>query len=192
MSCHSSCRSVREDFSTHRVICRRPLLRDAYESLRVYVAASRGKGEGLFAKIALASGEVAAFYNGQRCSQNKRMRGSGFASDAAAGIRLTHEVVDGRDWAENSNTISLDDETVLDVPGEYSRCDAYCATLGHKANHSSTPNACYDVFDHPLYGVIKCVRALQDIPPAHEITVDYGFDGAHGFPDWWQQQPVVR
>ncbi len=62
---------MREDFSTDRVICRRPLLRDAYESLRVYVAASPGKGEGLFAKIALVSGEVAAFYNGQSCSHER-------------------------------------------------------------------------------------------------------------------------
>jgi hypothetical protein len=55
---------VLEDESTDRVICRRPLQRDAYESLRVYVAASSGKGEGLFAKILLLSGEVVAFYNG--------------------------------------------------------------------------------------------------------------------------------
>ena len=30
-------RLMREDISNHRVICRRPLQRDAYESLRVYV-----------------------------------------------------------------------------------------------------------------------------------------------------------
>ncbi len=50
--------------STDAVICRRPLLPDAYESLRVYVAVAPGKGEGLFARIALVSGEVVAFYNG--------------------------------------------------------------------------------------------------------------------------------
>ncbi len=101
---------------------------------------------------------------------------------------MTHELVDSRDWGENSNTISLDEDTVLDVPRRWSSCDRYCATLGHKANHSSDPNCRYDVFDHPLYGYIKCVRALRDIPPSQEITVDYGFDGAHGYPDWWQQQ----
>jgi histone-lysine N-methyltransferase SETD7 len=100
---------------------------------------------------------------------------------------LTHECVDSRDWLENSNTISLDDDTVLDVPAKWSDCGSYCATLGHKANHSSSPNSRYDVFDHPIYGCIKCVRALRDILPSQEITVDYGFDGAHGYPDWWQQ-----
>jgi histone-lysine N-methyltransferase SETD7 len=104
------------------------------------------------------------------------------------GVRLSHEEVDGRDWELNSNTISLDEDTVLDVPQRYSSTDSYCATLGHKANHSSSANACYDVFDHPLFGFIKCVRALQHIPRWQEITVDYGFDGEHGYPDWWQQQ----
>ncbi len=103
-------------------------------------------------------------------------------------MRLSHSVVDGRDWEHNGNTISLDEDTVLDVPSELSSCANYCATLGHKANHSSSPNACYDVFDHPLYGCIKCVRALLDIAPSQEITVDYGFDGVHGYPQWWQQQ----
>ena len=108
--------------------------------------------------------------------------------DVCAGVRLAHEVVDGRAWEENGNTISLDEDTVLDVPREWSCCDTYCATLGHKANHSSNPNSRYDVFDHPIYGCIKCVRALRDIPALQEITVDYGFDGLHGYPDWWQQQ----
>lgn len=59
-----ACRLVVEDVSSERIICRRPLQRDPYESLRVYVAAAPGKGEGLFAKIALEKGEVVAFYNG--------------------------------------------------------------------------------------------------------------------------------
>jgi len=61
---HSAIRHVREDVSSDRVICRRPLHRDPYESLRVFVDASAGRGEGLFAKVALVKGEVAAFYNG--------------------------------------------------------------------------------------------------------------------------------
>ncbi len=103
-------------------------------------------------------------------------------------MRLSHDVVDRRDWAQNSNTISLDDDTVLDVPAAITCCSRYCATLGHKANHSSAPNARYDVFDHPLHGCIKCVRAIRGIAAGEEVTVDYGFDGVHGYPDWWQQQ----
>ncbi len=59
-----ACRLVVEDVSSERIICRRPLQRHSYESLRVYVAAAPGKGEGVFAKIPLEKGEVVAFYNG--------------------------------------------------------------------------------------------------------------------------------
>lgn len=53
--------------------------------------------------------------------------------------------VDGRDWALNGNTLSLDEETVIDVPAPYSHVSKYCASLGHKANHSFTPNCIYDM-----------------------------------------------
>ena len=33
-----------------------------------------------------------------------------------SGVRVTHEEVDGRDWEENDNTLSLDSEIVIDVP----------------------------------------------------------------------------
>jgi len=56
---------------------------------------------------------------------------------------LAHQV-DSRDWALNGNTISLDDETVIDVPEPYNHAAKYCASLGHKANHSFTPNCIYD------------------------------------------------
>ena len=52
--------------------------------------------------------------------------------------------VDARDWRENSNTISLDDDWVIDVPKQYASTNVYCASLGHKANHSFTPNSKYD------------------------------------------------
>src|SRR5690349_2779093 len=93
-----------------------PFLRDPYEEERVYVAPSTllGAGEGLFAKRKVKAGEVATFYNG---------------------FRLTHSEVDARDWSQNSNTLSLDEEIVLDVP--FSHIDTkkiYAATLAHKAN----------------------------------------------------------
>lgn len=100
-----------------------PLLRDPYEAWRVEVRPSPigGRiGEGLFARRDLAAGEVASFYAGQRC---------------------THAEVDSRDWDANDNTMSLDADTVIDVSAEFVMTSQYCATLGHKANHSFTPNA---------------------------------------------------
>lgn len=58
--------------------------------------------------------------------------------------------VDSRDWALNGNTISLDEDTVIDVPQPFDAILRYCASLGHKANHSFTPNCRYDLWVHPL------------------------------------------
>lgn len=72
------------------------LLPDSYEAVRVRAARSTvaDGGEGLFACRALAAGELASFYSG---------------------VRLTHAEVDSRDWAANDNTITLDNDTVIDV-----------------------------------------------------------------------------
>lgn len=53
--------------------------------------------------------------------------------------------VDSRDWALNGNTLSLDEDTVIDVPEPHNHVSKYCASLGHKANHSFTPNCAYDM-----------------------------------------------
>ncbi|XP_070613844.1 histone-lysine N-methyltransferase SETD7 isoform X3 [Erythrolamprus reginae] len=145
------------DKSTSSCISTNPLLPDPYESERVYVDASliSNAGEGLFTKIAAEAGTVLSFYNG---------------------IRITHQEVDSRDWSLNGNTISLDDETVIDVPEPYSHVSKYCASLGHKANHSFTPNSVYDSFVHPRFGLIKCIRTIQAVEKNEELTVAYGYD----------------
>lgn len=53
--------------------------------------------------------------------------------------------MDGRDWSLNGNTISLDEDTVIDVPAPYCQTDRYCASLAHKANHSFSPNCRYEL-----------------------------------------------
>ena len=82
------------DPGTATRISRQPMLADPFESLRVEARASRlpNAGEGLFARRALAEGEVAAFY---------------------AGVRLSHAVVDGRGWEENDNTLSIVSRTII-------------------------------------------------------------------------------
>nr|XP_058923536.1 histone-lysine N-methyltransferase SETD7 isoform X4 [Kogia breviceps] len=100
--------------------------------------------------------------------------------------------VDSRDWALNGNTLSLDEETVIDVPEPYNRVSKYCASLGHKANHSFTPNCIYDMFVHPRFGPIKCIRTLRAVEADEELTVAYGYDhsppGKSGpeAPEWYQ------
>ena len=124
--------TIHFDVSSHDILSLQPLLCDVYEQDRVCVKKSLidNAGEGLFARVDLKADEVASFYNG---------------------VRLSHDEVDSRDWSVNGNTLSLDDDTVIDVPAEYATTGVYCATLGHKANHSKDPNCKYDVFYHPRY-----------------------------------------
>ncbi|XP_051784499.1 histone-lysine N-methyltransferase SETD7 [Erpetoichthys calabaricus] len=145
------------DKSTSSCISTNCLLPDPYETMRVYVADSliSNAGEGLFAKTSAESNTVLAFYNG---------------------IRITHHEVDCRDWSLNGNTISLDEETVLDVPYPYNNIRKYCASLGHKANHSFTPNCMYDTYVHPRFGPIKCIRTVKAVEKDEELTVAYGYD----------------
>ncbi|XP_069832946.1 histone-lysine N-methyltransferase SETD7 isoform X1 [Dendropsophus ebraccatus] len=163
------------DKSTSSCISTNPLLPDPYELERVYVATSMisNAGEGLYAKISVGPRTVMSFYNG---------------------VRITHQEVDSRDWSLNGNTISLDDETVIDVPDPYYVTTIYCASLGHKANHSFSPNCIYDTFVHPRFGPIKCIRTITAVEKDEELTVAYGYDhssaGKNGpeAPEWYQQQ----
>ncbi|XP_069878215.1 histone-lysine N-methyltransferase SETD7 isoform X2 [Dipodomys merriami] len=161
------------DKSTSSCISTNALLPDPYESERVYVAESliSSAGEGLFSKIPVGPNTVMSFYNG---------------------VRITHQEVDSRDWALNGNTLSLDEETVIDVPEPYNHVTRYCASLGHKANHSFTPNCIYDTFVHPRFGPIKCIRTLRAVEAEEELTVAYGYEhsppGKSGpeAPEWYQ------
>ncbi|KAM9795431.1 histone-lysine N-methyltransferase SETD7 [Neosynchiropus ocellatus] len=163
------------DKSTSTCLATHALLPDPYESTRAFVAESliKGAGQGLFAKTDAERDTVVAFYNG---------------------IRITHSEVDGRDWAMNGNTISLDEDTVIDVPQPFDQTERYCASLGHKANHSFTPNCKYDPFVHPRFGPIKCIRTLRAVQKDEELTVAYGYDhepsGKNGpeVPDWYKRE----
>ncbi|XP_067103195.1 histone-lysine N-methyltransferase SETD7 isoform X2 [Osmerus mordax] len=163
------------DKSTSTCIATHTFLPDPYESKRVYVADSLvlGAGDGLFAKVDAEPNTVMAFYNG---------------------VRITHSEVDSRDWALNGNTISLDEDTVIDVPQPFDKMEMYCASLGHKGNHSFTPNCKYDPYVHPRFGLIKCIRTLRAVQRDEELMVAYGYDhepsGESGLeaPDWYQRE----
>eukprot|EP00112_Aurelia_sp_Birch-Aquarium-sp1_P009408 Seg2069.1 transcript_id=Seg2069.1/GoldUCD/mRNA.D3Y31 product="Histone-lysine N-methyltransferase SETD7" protein_id=Seg2069.1/GoldUCD/D3Y31 len=168
-------KTFKRDESTDKMLSVDPLLQDPFEQNRSYVDKSKipSAGEGLFAKVDMLEDEVMAFYNG---------------------VRLDHKLVDARDWTFNSNTISLDDNTVIDVPEEFSNTSDYCASLGHKANHSFDPNAKYDLFDHPRFGRIKCIRTIRPVKGGEELTVEYGYDhnglGPNNpdAPQWYKDQ----
>ena len=69
---------------------------------------------------------------------------------------------------------------MIDVPKPFDQLDHYSATLGHKANHSETPNARYTTYIHPRFGPIAAIRAIQDILVDEEITCEYAFKPGTG------------
>ncbi|KAM6953671.1 histone-lysine N-methyltransferase SETD7 [Aplochiton taeniatus] len=166
------------DKSTSTCIATHTMLLDPYESKRVFVADSliSGGGQGLFAKLDTEPNTVVAFYNG---------------------VRITHSEVDSRDWLLNGNTISLDEDTVIDVPQPFDQLDRYCASLGHKGNHSFLPNCKYDPYIHPRFGPLKCIRTLRAVQRNEELTVAYGYDHESSekngpeAPDWYKEELKV-
>ena len=66
-------------------------------------------GQGLFAKGALAAGDIVALFNGIRLKSSRDSEG---------------------DWSDYR--IRLNGETDIDIPDEFKDLSKYCATLGHK------------------------------------------------------------
>jgi histone-lysine N-methyltransferase SETD7 len=143
------------------------LTADKLEQERVYVSQSSlpSAGEGLFAAVDIAAGQLCCYYNG---------------------LVVPDAEVQKWDFTKAKNAIYLDDGMDLDVPPPYDDKNYYCATLGHKANHDirSRRNASYDRAWHPRFGDIRCIRAVKDIAKDEEILVDYTYS-KEDQPEWW-------
>ena len=61
----------------------------------------------------------------------------------------------------------------LDIPHAHIDLDKYCATLGHKANHSFVANAEWALVEHPRFGLIRGLASLEDIKKDDEILINY-------------------
>ena len=68
-----------------------------------------------------------------------------------------------RERPRSDYRIGLNVDLDLDIPDTCVDTAAYCATLGHKANHSFTPNGSFDLFEHPRFGLIRAILSLEDI-----------------------------
>ena len=72
--------------------------------------------------------------------------------------------------------ISFTEDYDLDIPVTMVNLEKYRATLGHKVCHSFTPNCEFDNFQHPRFGLIKCVVTLRPISQGEELTVHYKYE----------------
>ena len=127
---------VNFSLSTRTYIGDQTLRPDPYESRLIECRASEipDSGEGLYAKCDLAKDAIVAFYNG---------------------VRLPFELL-GRppeDWSTSGYKIHVNADYVsglrMDIPPEFVDVSKYCATLGHKMNHSFQANCEAWFFDHP-------------------------------------------
>ncbi len=140
---------------------------EPWEAMHVYVRESQlpQGGEGLFAKKSIAKGSVLSFYNGIRLN--------------------TASLLMEQRYGHSDYRIRLNAETDLDIPKGWESLDKYSATLSHKANHSFGPNVEWILFEHPRFGLIRGLRALEDLEQDQEILVNYTMNLADS-PEWYR------
>ena len=160
-------RLYRREISSVEVLSTTPTLIDPYETEMVMVKPSTvvGADEGLFSKKSVEPNTVLSFYNG---------------------IRLKPDRENEPDWEKNAYKIfdpAIKDGTI-DIPPSCWSTASYCASMGHKVNHSFVPNSMFSVFDHPRFGVIPCIVSIHDIMAGEEIFIRYGYELDYA-PDWY-------
>lgn len=168
--------TVRFSKSTKTCIGDQPLVSDPYEESLVEVRDSNvpGGGDGLFARVDLPKGTIAAFYNG---------------------VRLAYRLGGPKeDWTSSGYKIYINADYEsgerMDIPAEYISLSSYCASLGHKLNHSFRPNCEEWFFEHPRFGTVPCERTKEDVKAGAELFLDYEYD-PYNCPDWFRDQLVA-
>ena len=139
-------------------------------------------GQGLFAARDIEAGTVVAFYNGVR------IPGS--------------EMYEEHDWDDCSYRIFVnvnhDDEDDdhdgherMDIPEEFRSTKNYCATVGHKCNHSFRPNCNFSQFHHPRFGLIPAIITSVSVSVGEELLTYYKYllsDCPEWYSNLWDRQ----
>ena len=79
-----------------------------------------------------------------------------------------------------------DADFFIDFPPDQADLSTYCASLGHKVNHSFLPNSVFGVMSHPRWGRVRTVVTTTHVSAGQEILVDYGYDLLR-CPLWYRQ-----
>ena len=172
------------ELSTRDMICRHMHLRDPYEKsmVEVKVSGAEGGGEGVFACKDIPATTVVAFYNGIRIPADEEDTND------------TWEDCSYRIFSAVDEDIDSDNTERIDMPAHLRSTEEYCATVGHKINHSFTPNCKFSKFVHPLYGPIPCVVTTEDVIAGQELFTYYKYL-LSDCPDWysnlWEMQGIV-
>jgi len=151
-----------------------PLLVDPYEATLVDVRQSciDGGGEGAFAKRDLKAGTVVAYYNGIRMKAGEK---SSCGDDTGYAIFI--------EWNRDS-LYGQKNGAHMDIPPKYHSYENYRASVGHKLNHSFTPNCAWANADHPCFGYVPSIITLAEVRKEEELTIHYMMD-MEDAPEWY-------
>jgi len=159
--------------STNKDIACPPHLCDPYESdlVEVRVSTVPGAGEGLYAKVDLPENRIVSYYNGVRLENNEIIQPeTGY--DIYLDVNVHRKKKNGKH---------------IDIPEKYQSHKDYSATLSHKTNHSFEPTCTWNNAEHPVHGLVPCIRTLEPIQAGSEITIHYCIDMACA-PDWYRDE----
>ena len=140
-----------------------------------------GKDDGIFARRRFWPGQLVSYFNGIKTTEAKifheKMTEKEELHAAAYYFGL---------GAYGPKIYNVPEHIELDIPDPYRSTNVYTATLGHKVNHKfEETNVEFDFTDHPVYGVIVCLIATEDIDVDDELFVHYGYD-LDAAPQWYQ------
>ena len=142
-----------------------------------------GYGEGLYLKRHVTEKVIVAFYNG---------------------LRLPGLEPEDASWEDRGYRIMVGEDARMDVPEAARSTLEYRASLGHKIQHSFSPNCefwevpilsyrvpslsqyCRLQTEHPVFGHIPCIRTLVELPGGVEITVNYNYM-LDDCPQWYSE-----
>ena len=155
------------ELSTRDKICSNMLLRDPYEGQMVEVKTSNAEdaGEGVFALQNIPTKTVVAFYNGVRIPGDEADTEDSWDD---CSYRIFVAIDDDTD-------IDNDDTERVDMPVQFRSTKNYCATVGHKINHSFNPNCKFSKYIHPMFGPIPCIITTEHVIAGQELFTYYKY-----------------
>jgi len=155
-----------------------PLLTDPYEDKHIAVEESKmeGGGQGVYAKVDLPKNTVAAIFNGYKVSLYAGLNpAEGIEGEEKVYERLSYNI-----------HMPEDEDFFIDLPPAVADLSIYCASLGHKVNHSFLPNSRFGTMYHPRWGRVRTVETMEEVEEGQELLVDYGYDLLR-CPEWYRE-----
>ena len=126
--------------------------------------------------IDLPKNRIAAIFNGYRVSIYAGIfPAEGIEEEEKIYERLSYNI-----------HMPEDEDFFIDLPPSKADLSVYCASLGHKVNHSFIPNCSFGTMFHPRWGRVRTVETMEEVEEGQELLVDYGYDLLR-CPEWYRE-----